>query len=74
MAYLEERNIMLSKSQLNVSTADFLDVCASSRLPFCTTKLGAFQKSKVFSAPVLLQTIKGRLVSWVRCSHSPFGP
>jgi hypothetical protein len=63
MEYLGEQGIMPSKSQSKVSTADFSEVCASNRVPFRTTKLGAFQKSSVFSAPVRLQTINGSPVS-----------
>src|SRR6186997_1573920 len=74
MEYFEERSLMAPKSHSNVSTADRLDVCASSRTPSFTTRLGAFQKSNVFSAPVRLQTINGSPVSCVRSSHSPFGP
>lgn len=65
---------MAVKFQSNSRTADCSEVCESTRLPFFTTILGAFQNSSVFSAPVRLHTISGRPVSRVRASHSPFGP
>src|SRR6476646_9455560 len=72
--YSVESGAIARKSQSKIRTAERSELWERVRFPSFTTRLGAFQKSSVFSAPVRLQTNTGRPVSRVRCSHSPFGP